>query len=117
MGLLEERAGGGDMRGVQVEACFTHAVGVCEDEEEAGGSADGAAGGAGGGDIRGVQVASCFTHAVGVCDYGDESGGGTDGAVGGADGGDIRGDQLTGRFTDPSIDMSCHCTHYPAPVT
>ncbi len=61
---------------------------VCDDGEEAGATADGAAGGSGGGDIRGVQFAGCFMHAVVVCENGEEAGGTADGAAGGAD---IRG--------------------------
>ncbi len=67
---------------------------MCENGEEAGGPADGAAGWADGDDIRRFQVAACFRHAVGVCKNAEKAGGAADGAAGGADGDDVRGVQL-----------------------
>ena len=56
-------AGGGDIRGVQLQGHFKHDVGVCEDWKEAGGAVDGAAGAAGGGDNRELQLAGCWDDA------------------------------------------------------
>ncbi len=63
------------MRGVQLAACCKHAVGVCDDGDNAGGTDDGAAGGADGGDMRRVQItAACCKQIVGVCDDGEKAG-------------------------------------------
>ena len=97
VGVCDEGAGGGDIRGVQAARSCKHGVGVGDNGKEAGGVADGAAGGAGGDGIRGVQAAgNANTMWAPVCDNEAEAGGAADGATGGTDGGDIRGVQAAG---------------------
>ena len=64
----------GDITAVQGAGSCKYAVGVCDDEKEAGGAGDGAAGAAGRSDIRGFHLAGSCKHAVGVCDNGKEAG-------------------------------------------
>ena len=96
MGLLEERAEA-MFTSLSVSDTWAYAE-MGDDGEEAGGTADGAAGGADGDDIWGVHLAGCFRSAVRVCENGVDAGGGIDGAAGGAGGGDIRGVHLTECF-------------------
>jgi hypothetical protein len=51
--------GGGDMRGVQLEAYYKHTVDVCNDGDKTGGSAVRAPGTVDGDDIRGILLAGC----------------------------------------------------------
>ena len=97
MGLMEERAEA-MFTSLSVSDTLLSYAEMGDDGEEAGGTADGAVGGADGDDIWGVHLGGCFRSAVRVCENGVDAGGGIDGVAGGAGGGDIRGVHLTECF-------------------